>query len=109
MPPRPSVPLSRAVNHLAARKRALRRAALGMRASLLRPSASSAAKALLKVDRAGKYSFSFSGGVTNNSRMSTRRGFWARNFKLHKIANGTITVRDQEETLVRWNGNHRGN
>src|SRR5581483_4041784 len=101
MPPRPSVPLSRAVNHLAARKRALRRAALGMRASLLRPSASSAAKALLKVDRAGKYSFSFSGGVTNSSLISTRRGLRARSLREQRIANGTITVRDQYDTLVR--------
>ena len=36
------------------------------------------------------------------------RGFRARGRCVMRIRSGTMTVRDQYETLLRWNGNPRG-
>ena len=40
--------------------------------------------------------------------MRMPRGFFARGFSAISTTSGTITVRDQYETLPRWNGNHFG-
>ena len=40
--------------------------------------------------------------------MSTRRGFAARARNVHRTNSGTITVRDQYDTLLMWKGNHFG-
>ncbi len=40
--------------------------------------------------------------------MSTPRGLRARGRSAVNTSNGVTTVRDQYDTLSRWNGNHRG-
>src|ERR1700722_1928281 len=40
--------------------------------------------------------------------MCMLRGFLARGLYVQRMNNGTITVRDQYETLSRWNGNQLG-
>jgi hypothetical protein len=40
--------------------------------------------------------------------MCTARGLRARTLREHSTNSGTITVRDQYDTLSRWNGNHFG-
>ena len=37
--------------------------------------------------------------------MCTSRGFLARGLRVHRMNSGTMTVRDQYDTLSRWNGN----
>ncbi len=49
-----------------------------------------------------------SGGTLNNSGTCTPRGLRARGFSAISTSSGTITVRDQYDTLSRWNGNHLG-
>ncbi len=44
----------------------------------------------------------------NNSRTWTLRGLAAQGLSVQSTNNGTITVRDQYETLDMWNGNHLG-
>ena len=49
-----------------------------------------------------------SGGVRNSSGIATPRGLRARGFSAISTSSGTITVRDQYDTLLRWKGNQRG-
>ncbi len=43
-----------------------------------------------------------------SSRMVTPRGFFASGRFAMSTSSGAITVRDQYDTLLRWNGNHSG-
>ncbi len=46
--------------------------------------------------------------MRNSSGTCTPRGLRARGFSAISTVSGTITVRDQYDTLSRWNGNQRG-
>ena len=59
-------------------------------------------------ERNEKYSRSRSGSVANSSRTVTPLGLAAVTLSVERTNSGTITVRDQYETLRMWNGNHAG-
>ena len=55
-----------------------------------------------------RYCISSSAGVQNSSSIPMPRGLRARGFNAARTRSGTITVRDQYETLSMWKGAHLG-
>ncbi len=110
MPPNPSSPFSRSMTKATARRMALCRAARGKAGSTRRSTESSALKTRPHGERYGPLiqSRTRSGGVRNSSATPTPRGLRARGRSAISTSSGTITVRDQYDTLERWKKNQRG-
>ena len=98
------------MTNAAARPIALRRTGPGNHGSIRRSMVSRFLKYWPQPERYGPriQSSTCSGGRANSSGTCTPRGLRARGRSAISTVSGTITVRDQYETLSRWNGNHFG-
>ncbi len=110
MPPRPSSPFRRVVTKATALRMALSRLRFGKPGRAARSAVSTPLKKRPQLERYGPriQSRICSGGVRNSSCTCTPRGLRATGRSAISTSSGTITVRDQYDTLDRWNGNHSG-
>ena len=110
MPPRPSSPFSRGLIKLTAALIARSLAERGNIGSTLRSTLSMLRNISPQAEPVGltKYFFTSFASSTNSSAILIFFGFSACGFSVIKTRSGTKTVRDQYETLPRWNGNQLG-
>ena len=107
--PRPSSPFSRSSIQASARRVARARMARGMNGSI--GARSGRAQEQLRQRRArarGSNGVPAPAAWRTVRGCATPRGFFASGLRVQRMNSGTITVRDQYDTLSRWNGNQRG-